>query len=156
MVDSVLGALDASSVGPCTRKSLFWVLSGALTGSHCFCGPSALAEGALTDPETGAVRLDEGGTLGVSLRSTRGPTSGWALAFSEPGRAAGLFFGEDLSGVALAGLEVLAVSVVLLLAGLLRLSAFELVAAEGGKFTTGEVVSAAAAGLFGWGSRRGG
>ena len=94
---------------------------------------------------------DVGGTLGASLRSTRGPTSGWALAVSEEGWVAGLFWGEDLAGVALVGLEAPAVSAVLWLAGLLcgvlKLSASELVAAEGSKFTTGEVVSAPA-GLF--------
>ena len=100
---------------------------------------------------------DVGGTLGASLRSTRGPTSGWALAVSEEGWVAGLFWGEDLAGVALVGLEAPAVSAVLWLAGLLcgvlKLSASELVAAEGSKFTTGEVVSAPA-GLFDGRSRR--
>lgn len=142
MVDSVHEALGASLAGPSTCKSLFWVLSGALTGS---CWLSALAEGRLTGSETGAVGLDEGATLGVSLRSTRAPTSGWVLALDG---AAGLFLGEDLVGAALVGLEALVVRVVLSLAGLLcavlKLSATELEAVEGSKFTTGVVVSAAA------------
>lgn len=152
VVESVHRALGASSFGPSTCKSLFWVLSATLTGSRWFCGPSALAEGGLTGSETRGVGLDEGGTLGVSLRSTRGPTSGWVLALSALDWAAGLFIGEDLAGAALVGLEALVVSVVLSLAGLLcavlKLSATELVAVEGSKFTTVEVVSAAA-GLFG-------
>lgn len=153
MVESVHRALGASLVGPSTCKSLVWVvLSGALTGSRWLCGPSALAEGRLTGSGTWGVGLDEGGALGVSLRSTRGPTSGWVLALSELDWAAGLFLGEDLAGAALVGLEALMVSVVLSLAGLLcavlKLSATELVAVEGSKFTTVEVVSAAA-GLFG-------
>lgn len=151
VVESVLWALGASWAGPSTCKSLFWLLSGALTGSRWLCGLSALAEGGLTGSE--GVGLDEGGTLGVSLRSTRGPTSGWVLALSELDWAAGLFLGEDLAGAALVGLEALVVSVVLSLAGLLcavlKLSATELVAAEGSRFTTVEVASAAA-GLFGW------
>lgn len=122
-----------------------------MTGSRWLCGPSGLAEGELTGSETGDVGLDEGGTLGVSLRSTRGPTSGWVLALSKLDWVA-LFLGEDLTGAALVGLEALVVSVVLSLAGLLcavlKLSATELVAVEGSKFTTVEVVSAAA-GLFG-------
>lgn len=150
MVESVHRTMGASLVGPSTCKSLFWVLSGALTGSRWLCGPSALVEGRLTGSE--GVGLDEGGTLGVSLRSTRGPTSGWVLALSELDWTAGLFLGEDLAGAALVGLEALVVSVVLSLAGLLcavlKLSATELVAVEGSKFTTVEVVSAAA-GLFG-------
>lgn len=149
VVESVHGALGASLVGPSTCKSLLWVLSWALTGSRWFCGLSALAEGELTGSE--GVGLDEGGTLGVSLRSTRGPTSGWVLALSELDWAAGLFLGEDLAGAALVGPEALVVSVVLSLAGLLcavlKLSATELVAVEGSKFTTVEVVSAPA-GLF--------
>lgn len=90
----------------------------------------------------------------MSLRSTRGPTSGWVLALSELDGAAGLFWGEVLAGAALVGLEALGVSVVLSLAGLLcavlKLSATELVAVEGNKFTTVEVVSAPE-GLFGGG-----
>lgn len=152
MVESVHRALGASLAGPSTCKSLFWVLSGALTGSHWLCRPSALAEGRLTGPETGGIGLDEWGTLGVSLRSTRGPTSGWVLAFTELDWATGLFWGEDLAGATLVGLEALVVSMVLSLAGLLcavlKLSVTELVAVEGSKFTTVEVVSAAA-GLFG-------
>lgn len=152
MVESVHRVLGTSLVGPSTCKSLFWVLSGALTGSRWLCSPSALAEGGLTGSETRGVGLDEGVTLGVSLRSTRGPTSGWVLALSELDWAAGQFLGEDLAGAALVGLEALVVSVVLSLAGLLcavlKLSATELVAVEGRKFTTVEVVSAAA-GLFG-------
>lgn len=101
MVESVHGALGASSVGPSTCKSLLWVLSGA-------------SEGGLTASETRGVGSDEGGTLGVSLRSTRGPTSGWVLALR-----AGVFFGEDLAGAALAGLDAVLVSVVFSLAGLL-------------------------------------
>ena len=160
VVESVHGALGASSVGPSTCKSLFWVLSGALTGSRWFCGPSALAEGRLTGSGTRElVGLDEGGSLGVSLRSTRGPTSGWVLALSALDWAAGLLFGEDLAGAALVGLEALVVSVVFSLAGLLcavlKLSATELVAVEGSKFTTVKVVSAAA-GLFGGGGAGGG
>lgn len=147
MVESVHGALGASLAGPSTCKSLLWLLSGALTESLWFCGPSALAEGGLTGSDTGGVGSEEGATLGVSLRSTRGPTSGWVLALSEPGSAAGLFF-----GAALVGLEALAVSVVHSLAGLLcgvlKLSVTELAAVEGSKFTTMEGVSAAA-GLFG-------
>lgn len=149
VVESVHRALGASLAGPSTCKSLLWVLSGALTWSHWLCCASALAEGGLTGSE--GVGLDEGGTLGVSLRSTRGPTSGWVLALRELGWAAGLFLGEVLAGAALVGLEALVVSVVHSLAGLLcavlKLSATELVAVEGSKFTTGEVVSAAA-GLF--------
>lgn len=152
VVESVHRVLGTSLVGPSTCKSLFWVLSGALTGSRWLCSPSALAEGGLTGSETRGVGLDEGVTLGVSLRSTRGPTSGWVLALSELDLAAGQFLGEDLAGAALVGLEALVVSVVLSLAGLLcavlKLSATELVAVEGRKFTTVEVVSAAA-GLFG-------
>lgn len=95
--------------------------------------------------------------MGVSLRSTRGPTSGWVLALSELDGAAGLFWGEVLAGAALAGLEALGVSVVLSLAGLpcavLKPSATELVAAVGNKFTTVEVVSAPE-GLFGGGRGR--
>lgn len=141
--------LGASLVGPSTCESLFWVLSGALTGSRWLCGPSALVEGGLTGSEARGFGL---GTLGVSLRSTRGPTSGWVLALSELDWAAGLFLGEELAGAALVGLEALVVSVVLSLAGLLcavlKLSATELVAVQGSKFTTVEVVSAAA-GLVG-------
>lgn len=154
MVESVHRALGASLAGPSTCKSLFWVLSGALTVSRWLCGPSALAEGGLTGSETGGVGSDERGALGVSLRSTRGPTSSrrWVLALSGLDWAAGLFLGEALAGAALVGLEALVVSVVLSLAGLLcavlKLSATELVAVEGSKFTTVEVVSAAA-GLFG-------
>ncbi|TNN79178.1 hypothetical protein EYF80_010626 [Liparis tanakae] len=126
VVESVHGALCASLAGPSTRKSLFWELSGALTVSRTASG-------------TRGAGLDEGGAFGMSLRSTRGPTSGWLLALSGLERVAGLFWGP-----ALAGLEALMVSAVLSLAGLLRLSATELVAAEGSKFTTVEVVSAAA------------
>lgn len=86
--------------------------------------------------------LDEGGPSGVSVRSTRGPTSGWEL--SEPDRAvAGLLLGEDL--VAIVGAEAPAVSVVL--CAVLKFSATELAAAEGSEVTTGEVASALA-GLF--------
>lgn len=147
--ESVHRALGASLAGPSTCKSLLRVLSGALTGSRWLFGPSALAEGGLIGSETGGAGL---GTLGVSLRSTRGPTSDWVLALSKLDWAAGLFLGGDLAGAALVGLEALVVSVVLSLAGLLcavlKLSATELVAVEGSKFTTVEVVSAAA-GLFG-------
>lgn len=70
------------------------------------------------------------------------------LALCKLDRSTGLFWGEDLAGAALVELEV---RVVLSLAGLLcavlKLSVIELVAVEG-KFTTVEVVSAAA-GLFG-------
>lgn len=148
MVESVHGALGTSLVVPSTCKSLFWMLSGALTGSPWLCGPSALAEGGLIGSETGSVGLDKARTLGVSLRSTRGPTSGWVLALRELDKSAGLFWGEDLEGATLVELQV---RVVLSLAGLLcavlKLSVIELVAVEG-KFTTVEVVSAAA-GLFG-------
>ena len=151
MAESVHWALWASLAGPSTCKSLFWVLSGALTGSHWLCWPSALAEGWLTGSETGGTGSDEGGALGVSLRSTKGPTSGWVLALSELDWATGLFWGEGLAGATLLGLEALMVSVVLSLAGLLcavlKLSVTELVAVEGSKFTTVEVVSGAA-GLF--------
>lgn len=143
VVESADRALGASLVGPSTCKSLLWALSWALTGSRWFWGLSASAEGGLTGSEV--VGLDEGGTLGVSLRSTRGPMSGWVLALSAPDWAEGLFLGEDF------GLEALAVSAVLSLAGLLcavlKLSATELVAVEGSKFTTVEVLSAPA-GLF--------
>lgn len=89
--------------------------------------------------------LDEGGPLGVSLRSTKAPTSGWGL--SEPvWAAAGLLLGEDL--VAIVGAEVPAVSVVL--CAVLKFSANELAAVEGSEVTTGEVASALA-GLFVWG-----
>lgn len=129
----MLRAPGASSAGTSTRKSLLGALSLALVGG----GPNGSE--------------DVGGTLGASLRSTRGPTSGRALALNEQGWVAGLFWGEDLAGVALVGLEAPAVSAVLWLAGLLcavlKLSATELVAAEGSKFTTVEVVSAPA-GLF--------
>lgn len=149
VVESAHRALGASLVGPSTCKSLLWALSWALTGSRWFWGLSASAEGGLTGSEV--VGLDEGGTLGVSLRSTRGPMSGWVLALSELDWAAGLFLGEDFAGAALVGLEALAVSAVLSLAGLLcavlKLSATELVAVEGSKFTTVEVLSAPA-GLF--------
>lgn len=75
------------------------------------------------------------GSLGASLRSTRGPTSGWGL---EPG----LFWG---TGVALVGLEVSVVhSLTGLLCAVLKLSAMELVAVEGGRFTTWGVESGAA------------
>lgn len=150
VVESVHGALCASLAGPSTCKSLFWVPSGALTVSRWLCGPSALAEP--TASETRGAGLDEGGAFGISLRSTRGPTSGWVLALSGLEWVAGLFWGEAVAGAALAGPEALMVSVVLSLSGLLcaalKLSATELVAAEGSKFTTVEVVSAAA-GLFG-------
>ena len=160
VVESVHRALGASLAGPSTCKSLLWVLSGALTWSHWLCCASALAEGGLTGSE--GVGLDEGGTLGVSLRSTRGPTSGWVLALSELGWAAGLFLGEDLAGVALVGLEALVVSVVHSLAGLLcavlKLSATELVAVDWSKFTTGGGGGGGAGGLGGGGGekRRGG
>lgn len=79
--------------------------------------------------------MDEGGPSGASLRSTRGPTSGWELP--EPGRAAvGLLLGEDL--VAFVGPEAPAVSV----SAALKFSATELAAAEGGE------VASALAGLF--------
>lgn len=138
--------LGASSAGPSTCESLFWLLLllllGALTGSRWLCGPSALAGAGLSGSGTRGVGSDEGGALGASLRSTRGPTSGWALALSGPDRAAaGLFRGGAL-----------AVSTPPSLAGLLcaalTLPATELVAVEGSRFTTGEVASAAA-GLFG-------
>ncbi len=143
VVESVHRALAASLVGPSTCESLFWWLSEALTGSLSLCGMSEFTEGGLTGSE--GVKLDEGGTLGVSLRSTRGPTSGWVLALSELDWAAGLFMGEDL---ALVGLEALVISLAGLLCAVLKLSATELVAVEESKFTTVEVVSAAA-GLFG-------
>lgn len=78
---------------------------------------------------SGAVWSDKGATLGASLRSTRGPASGWPL----------------LAGPLLA-LDAVAVSAVLSLAGLL--CAVELVVpAEGSRFTAGEAESAPA-GLF--------
>lgn len=123
-----------------------------MTGSHWLCGPSALAEDGLTGSDTGGTGSDEGGALGVSLRSTRGPTSGWVLALRELGWAAGQFWGEDLAGAAWVGLEALVVRVVVSLAGLLcavlKLSVTELVVVEGSKFTTVEAVSVAA-GLWG-------
>lgn len=91
MVESVHGALGTSLVGPSTCESLFWVLSGALTESCGLCGPSALAEGGLTSSDTRGVGSEDAATLGVSLRSTRGPTSGWGLDLCE--LAVGLFLG---------------------------------------------------------------
>lgn len=144
MADSVHRALGTSLVGPSTCKSLLWMLSGALTGSHWLCGPSALAEGGLIGSETGSVGLDKE----VSLRSTRGPISGWVLALSELDWSTGLFWGGDLAGATLVELVVRVVfSLAGLLCAVLKLSLTELVAVEG-KFTTVEVVSAAA-GLFG-------
>lgn len=73
-----------SLVGPSICKSLIGVLSGALTGSHWICDPSTLAEERkLAGSEMEGVGLDEGRTLGVSLRSTRGPTLGWAAGEDE-------------------------------------------------------------------------
>lgn len=147
MVRSVHGALGTSLVVPSTCKSLFWMLSGALTVSHWLCGPSALVEGGLIGSETGSVGLDMAGTLEVSLRSTRGPTSGCVLALRELDRSA-LFWGEDLAGATLVELEARVVhSLAGLLCAVLKLSVIELVAVEG-KFTTVEMVSAAAC-LFG-------
>lgn len=88
--------------------------------------------------------MDEGGALGVSLRSTRGSTSVWGLALTKSSwLAAGLCLGEDLGW--LAGLEVLVGSGVLSLAGLLcamlKLSVTELV-------LTIEEVASGPAGLF--------
>lgn len=133
---AVGGALGVSSAGPSTCKSALWLVSP--TGPPWFCDLSALSEG---------VRVAEGATLGVSLRSTRGPTSGWvSMAASELGCTA-----APALGAAWVGLEAVAVSAVLSLAGLLcavlKLSATELVAVEGSKFTTGEAESAPA-GLF--------
>lgn len=78
---------------------------------------------------SGAAWSDEGATLGTSLRSTRGPTSGW----------------RQLAG-SLLGLDAVAVSVVLSLAGLF--CAVELVVSAGqSTLATGEAESAPA-GLF--------
>lgn len=97
--------------------------------------------------------MEDVATLGGSLRLTSGPTSGWGLALSELEWAVGLVWvGWDSAGATAAGLEVLVVSVVLTLAGLLcavlKLSATELAAVEDHRFATMGVVSAAA-GLFG-------
>lgn len=138
VVESVLGA----------SLSFLWVLSGALSGSHWLCGPPALSQGGLSGSDGGGVGVDKVEALGVSLRSTSGPTSGWVLALRELDGSTGLFWGEDLAGTTLVGVVV---SVVFSLAGLLcavlKLSVTELVAVEG-TFTTVEVGSTAA-GLFG-------
>lgn len=73
---------------------------------------------------SGAVWSEDGATLGASLRSTRGPTSGWPLLAT-------------------------AVSVALSLAGLL--CAVELVVSAGGSRFTAGVAGSAPAGLFGQG-----
>lgn len=90
--------------------------------------------------------MDEGATLGVSLRSTSGPTvgSGSALRVSE--WVVVLVLGETLVGPLLVGLEGLSLEG--LHGGMLELSVTELEAVEGGKFTTMRGVSTAA-GLFG-------
>lgn len=94
--------------------------------------------------------MGEGLTCGVSLRSTKGPTLGWVVVVIEPDWASGLFFGEDVLGGAAAGAagpEALVQSLEGLLCAVLKLSETELVAAEGSRVTTVEVVSTAA-GLF--------
>lgn len=110
MLESVLGALGASSFGPSTCESV----------------------------------LGASETLGVSLRSTRGPTSGWGLALESLVLIGGLFFGGALVGLMV---SVVVLSLTGLLCAVLKLS--ELLAVEGGgTFTTGEEVESAAGGLF--------
>lgn len=90
--------------------------------------------------------MEEGATLGASLRSTRGPTFGSGSALGVLAWVAGLFLGEALIGPPLAGFEGL--SLAGLLFGVLKLSGSELAAVEGSEFTTVCGVSTAA-GLFG-------
>lgn len=119
----MLGTSGASSRAP---AGLSWV-----------CEAPAAAAGVAAGSERPG--LDEGGPSGVSLRSTRGPTSGWGL--SEPDwAAAGLLLGEDL--VAIVGPPAVSVG----LCAVLKFSATELAAVEGSEVTT--EVASALAGLF--------
>lgn len=90
--------------------------------------------------------MEEGSTLGASLRSTRGPTFGSGSALGVLEWVVVQFLGEALIGPALDGFEGLSLAGLLL--GVLKLSGTELAAVEGSKFTTVCRVSIAA-GLFG-------